>query len=122
MNGKGGAHVGLAFYGDRSPMEFHQTFGQCQPQAGAFMLSRKITVHLEKLCKQHGLFIGGDANAGVGNIANNPLLIRCLVDIDLDGAGGAVKFDGIAEQVQDNLAKSRGIHINLLQAGFDMKT
>ena len=47
-------------------MQLDEAAGQCQAQAGAFLLVGVVAAHLAELLEHRGLVLGRDANAGVG--------------------------------------------------------
>ncbi len=95
----------------RPPILRHQLRGYPQSQAGAAVLARGGAIGLSESFENDGLLLRGDADARVANFeAQQHFLRRPLFAAHMDDHFARFReFDGIADQVQQNLSQAQRV-------------
>jgi len=111
---EGGADARFAFDPDGAAHEGGEAAADGEAEAGAAVGAGDGGVDLEEVFEETRLFVRGDADAGVGDAEGERDLVGgggVHADIEADAAAVS-EFDGVAEEVDEDLAKAGGVALD----------
>ena len=107
-DGELAAHAGLGIHGDIAVHHADELLTNRQPQSGALEVTLHAGTDLEERIEQANHLLRRDANPRVAHA--NAQVIPCPADVQHNTAGIG-KFDGVAEQVRDDLLQAHRIAV-----------
>jgi hypothetical protein len=98
-------------YTDLTTMGFNDLLHNGQSQAGATKSTCGRAIHLVEPIKNAGQLVRRDTNPGVLDFCPNPIAVR--IDPYCDGASRIAEFDGVLQQVVENLGQAPLVALHL---------
>ena len=111
-DGEAAALAGRAVQAHFAAVQARKPRNEGQTQAGALILAGQAAVDLDEGLKEPGLILQRDADAGVADGEAQPLCAGIGVDREADASACGSEFDGVAEQVDQDLLETARVGVD----------